>query len=129
MLKKSETYSASESTISNFDSPYIDERLHFEEVKALVGFAIDLSGSMNENIRNNTGGQISKLEGFRQSLDKLIKTAQRGIRENRNNHVQTSIGMFAYGFGLRTNVSNVCDLLSLIKIGKQVITKEEIEEL
>ena len=104
-----------------------DNEIHSEEVKALVGLAIDLSGSMATSIRNNTGGQISRLESFRQSLERLASEAKTRARESRGKQLLTSIDLFAYGFGLRT--MNVCDLLSLIKIGRDVITEEEIEEL
>ncbi len=97
------------------------------ETKALVGLAIDLSGSMAANIRNDTGGQVSRLEGFRQSLERLVNEAKMRVKEGRANKLQQSIDIFGYGFGLRA--MNVCDLLSLIKIGQHVITRGEIEEL
>ena len=101
--------------------------LQSKEMKALVGLAIDLSGSMAISIRNNTGGQVSRLESFRQSLERLVNEARTRVRESHTKQLQTSIDLFAYGFGLRA--MNVCDLLSLIKIGQHVISKEEIEEL
>lgn len=99
----------------------------FREVKALVGLAIDLSGSMANSIRNNSGGQVSRLESFRQSIERLMTEAKNRIRESHAKQIQTSIDLFAYGFGLRA--MTICDLLSLIKIGQHVISKEEIEEL
>lgn len=95
------------------------------EGKALVGLAIDLSGSMANNIRNNTGGHVSRLESFRQSLERLTNEAKNRVRASRAQQMQTSIDLFAYGFGLRA--MPVCDLLSLIKIGRTMITEEEIE--
>lgn len=101
--------------------------LQSKEMKALVGLAIDLSGSMATSIRNNTGGQVSRLESFRQSLERLVNEAKTRVRDSRTKQLQTSIDLFAYGFGLRS--MNVCDLLSLIKIGQHIISKEEIEKL
>jgi len=102
------------------------ESFYFKEEKALVGIALDLSGSMRASIQNNTKEQISRLESIRQSLDELIKTAQKSIREGRARNEKGGIDMFIYGFGLKTMA--VCDLLSLIKAGQQVISKDVIEE-
>jgi len=131
ILKKGEKSSVDSAGVSANNDATLpsrsDNELHPEEVKALVGLAIDLSGSMATSIRNNTGGQVSRLESFRQSVERLANEAKTRVRESRTKQLQTSINLFAYGFGLRT--MNVCDLLSLIKIGQHVITKEEIEEL
>lgn len=126
ILKRGETYTAN-NTISSGAISRSGESTHFREVKALVGLAIDLSGSMANSIRNNTGGQVSRLESFRQSLERLVTEAKNRVHESRAKQIQTSIDLFAYGFGLRA--MTVCDLLSLIKVGQHVITKEEIEEL
>ena len=103
------------------------ERGYFKAGEVLLGLAIDLSGSMIESIHNETGGHISRLESVRQSFKELIQDAYKSIRESRAKHIQTSVDVFVYGFGLRTNP--VCDLLSLIKASRQVITKEAAEEL
>jgi len=128
ILKKGEQTSADFIGGSTLPSRSSDDlQSKDKEMKALVGLAIDLSGSMATSIRNNTGGQVSRLESFRQSLERLVNEAQTRVRESRTKQPQTSIDLFAYGFGLRA--MNVCDLLSLIKIGQHVISKEEIEEL
>ncbi len=127
ILKKGETYTADEQISGDVTLSRSGEPTHFGEVKALVGLAIDLSGSMANSIRNNTGGQVSRLESFRQSLGRLVTEAKNRVRESRAQQMQTSIDLFAYGFGLRA--MTVCDLLSLIKVSQQIITKEEIEEL
>jgi hypothetical protein len=98
-------------------------------VKALAGFAIDLSGSMEQNIRNNTGRQFSRLESFRKSLDLLVKEAQLVLQKSRENHQEATIDIFAYGFGLRSPHIQTCDLLSLIKVGQGIIERGEIERL
>lgn len=131
VLKKGERSSVDSASVpassgSTFPSRSGNE-LQPKEVKAIVGLAIDLSGSMATSIRNNTGGQVSRLESFRQSLERLVHEARTRVRESQAKQLRTSIDLFAYGFGLRA--MNVCDLLSLIKIGQHVITKEEIEEL
>lgn len=82
---------------------------------------------MASSMRNDTGGQLSRLESFRQSLDNFLDEAKSLVDESRAKEMQTSIDLFSYGFGLRA--MNVCDLFSLIKIGQNIITKEKIEEL
>ena len=99
-----------------------------EDIKALIGMAIDLSGSMAQNIRNNSGNKLSRLDGFRNSLSKIIDDARASIRQRDVKDIKTSIEFFVYGFGLRINPS-VCDLLSLIKLGQDIITPEEIESI
>lgn len=131
ILKKGEKTSVDSASAPTFDDTKLLSRsgddLQSKETKALVGLAIDLSGSMATSIRNNTGGQVSRLESFRQSLERLVNEAKMRVRESQTKQLQTSIDLFAYGFGLRA--MNVCDLLSLIKIGQNVISKEEIEDL
>jgi hypothetical protein len=105
----------------------IPEPGYFKEGSVLLGLAIDLSGSMQESIRNETGGHISRLESVRQSFKELIQEAHKSIRESRAKQIQTSIDIFVYGFGLRS--IPVCDLLSLIKASRQIITKDLADEL
>ena len=93
----------------------------------LLGLAIDLSGSMAGSIRNNTGGHLTRLESFQQSLKRLAQGARKTLQKEQTRGRETSIDMFAYGFGLRG--LSVCDLLSLMEVGKHVISKEEIEQL
>src|SRR5713226_2096515 len=98
-----------------------------KNVPALLGLAIDLSGSMAGSIRNNTGGRLTRLESFQQSLKRLAQDTRKTLQKEQTRGPKTSIEMFAYGFGLRG--LSVCDLLSLMEVGKHVISKEEIEEL
>jgi hypothetical protein len=128
LLRIGETHDSDKSHGNNIEVTRNSE-IHFRDVKALVGLAIDLSGSMSQNIQNNSGRHINRLESLRQSIHKLARDAQQSIRENKSQSIQTSIDIFVYGFGLRTKVADVCDLLSLINIGQQVIKKDEIEEL
>jgi hypothetical protein len=102
------------------------ERTYIRAGKFLVGFAIDLSGSMNESIRNRTDTDMSRLQSLDQSLGDLINNARASIKESRARNIETSLDLFVYGFGLRT--MPVCDLLSLIKAGRELITNEVIKE-
>lgn len=112
-------------------SPNPDEfqpaALSFRETQALVGLAVDVSGSMAHSMQNNSGGQLSRLESFRLALERVTKEAKIAIRNAQERQLDTSIDIFVYGFGLRS--MNVCDLLSLIKIGRRIISPQEIEDI
>ncbi|MBI5030356.1 MAG: CHAT domain-containing protein [Chloroflexi bacterium] len=112
---------------SSSNATQVDEQIHFRETKAIVGFAIDVSGSMEENLQNTGGEKTSRLQSVRKSFNRLVKQARDGIRESQARQVQTSIDVFVYGFGFRE--IPVCDILSLLKVGNQIITKQEIEKL
>ncbi len=118
---------AKQSSNKGTDETSFQIKQSYRTSKALVGLAIDLSGSMAENIRNNTDGQLSRLESFRRSMDRLIKEAKNTIRESQSKSINTSIDIFVYGFGLRG--LNVCDLLSLVRVSNNIISQQEIEEL
>lgn len=102
------------------------ERTYIKAGKFLIGFAVDLSGSMSESIRNRADTEVSRLKSLDQSLNDLMKNARESIQESRDREIETSLDLFVYGFGLRT--MPVCDLLSLIKAGRQLITDDLIEE-
>lgn len=104
----------------------ISERTYVKAGKFLVGFAIDLSGSMDESIRNKADTNISRLQSLNQSFNELIANARASIQESRARNIETSLDVFVYGFGLRT--VPVSDLLSLITAGREVITREVISE-
>src|SRR6266567_2024788 len=114
------------SNISGEDFVETSDRIHFKPGKFLVAFAIDLSGSMEQSIRNRTDVDMSRLKGLDQSLNDLINNARESFQENRTRNIETSLDLFAYGFGLRT--VPVCDLLSLIKAGRAIITDAVIDE-
>lgn len=101
------------------------EPIQFKDVSALIGVAIDLSGSMAQSIRNDTETKVSRLESVRQSLGRLANQAREGLNTNRRS--KTTIELFGYGFGFRE--IEVADLLALIKVGPTVISKQEIDNL
>lgn len=101
----------------------------FEEKpdKTLIGIAVDVSGSMKTGINNNSNRQLTRMQSFGDSLNRLAKNAGETIRKNKSQKIDATIDVFAYAFGLRSG--NVCDLLSLLKVGREVISQAEIEEL
>ena len=92
----------------------------------LVGFALDVSASMQGSMRNDTGAEASRLQGFRDSLQRALVGARDGLKQH-HDHADASI--FAYAFGLRHRAIEYADLLSLISLGQDLISKEEIERL
>ncbi len=123
LIPKGETVSAASDEEKSRES---SDRNHFKQGKFLVAFAIDLSGSMDQSIRNRTDVDMTRLKSLDQSLDDLIKNARESLQESKARNIETSLELFAYGFGLRT--LPVCDLFSLIKAGRAIITDEVIDE-
>jgi hypothetical protein len=95
--------------------------------RSLIGIAVDVSGSMAESIKNDSNRQMSRLQSFNDALTRLAKRAKETIQQNKTHQIDTTVEVFAYAFGLRSE--SVCDLLSLLKIGKDIITPREIEEM
>ncbi len=94
----------------------------------LIGLGVDLSGSMRGNIRNNSGGAMNRLEGFRISLQETVAGISKDLGQYADEE-KPPVDVFAYGFGLRHRSVAHADLFSLIKVGRDVISPEEIERL
>ncbi len=123
LIRKGETVSAASDEEETGET---SDRIHFKQGKFLVAFAIDLSGSMDQSIRNRTDVDMTRLKSLDQSLDDLIKNARESLQESKARNIETSLDLFAYGFGLRT--IPVCDLFSLINAGRAIITDAVIDE-
>jgi len=92
----------------------------------LIGVAIDLSGSMEQSIRNNIDEKMSRLKSMRQSLEQFAKDARQTIQENRQEDNEIVVRVFAYGFGFRLiDKREVCDLLSLLEAKHGFSCQEE----
>jgi hypothetical protein len=87
--------------------------------QVLVGFAIDVSGSMEQSIRNESRTDESRFESFKDSLRQLSKETKREIENCRQEGFDASITVFAYAFGLKE--SDHCDLLSLLELDQQMM--------
>ncbi len=123
LIKKGETVSA---VGGEEERKETSDKIHFKQGNFLVALAIDLSGSMDQSIRNQTDVDITRLKSLDESLDTLIRNARESIQESKARNIETSLDLFAYGFGLRT--IPVCDLFSLIKAARAIITDEVIDE-
>jgi SEFIR domain len=95
--------------------------------KAVIGLAIDVSGSMAESMpRELTGVSSSRLQAVRGSLEHIGREARR-IAGALPERAHADVRLFAYGFGLRLGGLGVCDLLTLLKAARETNTSEEIE--
>jgi hypothetical protein len=95
--------------------------------KALIGLAIDVSGSMAESMpRELAGDSSSRLQAVRGSLEHVGREARR-IAGTLPERERSDVRLFAYGFGLRLGGLGVCDLLTLLKAARETNTSEEIE--
>ena len=93
----------------------------------LVGFAIDVSGSMEESIRNNSDENVNRFDSFRDSLKQLSKEAKQAIKIRQKEGTSASIDVFAYAFGLKD--VDYCDLLTLVKLGAEITSDDKGEKL
>ena len=89
-----------------------------------MGFAVDVSGSMEQSIRNKSKKDENRLESFNDSLRKLSQEAKQEIKACKREGIDTSITVFSYGFGLKD--LGYCDLLSLLKMDQQIMSSSKV---
>jgi hypothetical protein len=118
LLRKGEQHVSEQRVASRSDKADRDS----ETPAALVGIAIDTSGSMEESLRNDRNRELSRLEGVR---DALLRYAQNFRSALETSQAQRSLRLFAYAFGLRSG--QVADLLSLIRAARAMDLSQEIE--
>nr|BBH86384.1 hypothetical protein KTC_11350 [Thermosporothrix sp. COM3] len=102
------------------------EPVRYTHANVLVGFALDVSSSMQHSFLNQTAEAPSRLNDIRRALSGFVRNARKTLQEVPVDE-QATIDMFIYGFGLKT--LNPCDLLSLWKASKQVLTDEVVQDL
>jgi von Willebrand factor type A domain len=97
---------------------------------ALIGVAVDVSGSMQNSIRNRSGGSQSRFQSFQQALGHVIGEGRRRAEELTHGAGPDSAEalVFAYAFGL-SNPPEVADLFALLAAAEGVTTPAEIERL
>lgn len=125
MLRSTEVFESTYWKDHAISTTKANRPVQLTEAKALVGIAVDVSGSMQTSINNNTRKQTSRLESFRQTIEQWIKDTRKTIIGGHQDQAKPEIDVFIYGFGLRLG-DGVCDLLSLMRTD---ISKEEIERL
>lgn len=97
---------------------------------ALVGVAVDVSGSMQSSIRNLHGSNQSRFQSFREALGRVVHTSRQRAEELTRSGGSGSAEalVFAYAFGLSTS-PEVVDMLALLSAAEGVTTPDEIESL
>ena len=88
-----------------------------KEKHILVGFAVDVSGSMSQSIRNESRKDVNRFESFKGALRKLSRKTREKIDNCRKEGFKASVDVFAYVFGLRFFPN--CDFLSLIHFRRE----------
>jgi hypothetical protein len=89
----------------------------------LLGIAIDVSGSMQTNIRNETDHATSRLQSVQQSIERMASSIADRLPTAESE--SPNARMFALAFGLRHG--SIVDLLSLHKAVKALDLESEIE--
>jgi hypothetical protein len=84
----------------------------------LLGVVLDLSGSMYESISNETGGQLSRIEGLSKAFRHVMEDVQLFLKEHAAQE-RTLLRLFIHGFGFwceegATWKSAVGDVLALL---------------
>ena len=96
---------------------------------ALVGVAVDVSGSMQGSIRNRYGANQSRFQSFQEALGRVVRASRQRAEElARSGANSVEALVFAYAFGLSTS-PGVVDLLALLAAAEGVTTPGEIELL
>jgi len=90
----------------------------------LVGIALDTSGSMQDSIRNESGGALTRLESARQAIEKIGRSVQSSLQRRASGAELDAFHLFAYAFGLR--IGGVGDLFSLVRASRQIDLQSEI---
>lgn len=95
---------------------------------ALVGLAIDVSGSMQSNIRNRDGTAETRFGSFQGALLQVVHEGQQRAGELAASGTPESEALiFAYAFGLSVS-PDVVDLFALLAAADNVTSPAEIEQ-
>lgn len=97
---------------------------HAEAQKLLVGALIDVSGSMETNMRNDNGHAMTRLEGASEAIARFGRSMKEEIARASLSEEANSVGVFCYAFGTRTG--DVVDLFSLFKASQSLDIESEI---
>lgn len=115
LLAKGESYSAEKAAGRGHDA---------QAQSLLIGILIDVSGSMEINMRNNTGHAMTRLEGASEAIARFGRSMKEEIERASSSEGANSIGVFCYAFGTRTG--DIVDLFSLFKASQSLDIQSEI---
>lgn len=88
----------------------------------LLGVVVDLSGSMQENLKNDDGGQYSRIETLSESFHRVIETIEKLVA-NMTMEESAQFRLFVYGFGLCVKGQPICDILAALRYLKKNTTR------
>ena len=91
----------------------------------LLGVAIDVSGSMQTNIRNSQMMDLSRLGGVEKGLSALLNDSRTVARKYGSN-TDLPLRVFAYAFGLNVNPA-YADLLTILRFAKDIEKNTEFK--
>jgi uncharacterized protein YegL len=84
----------------------------------LLGVVVDLSGSMQTNLKNEQGGQYSRIESLSNAFQRAIEHVERLLESTTADSV-SSFRLFIYGFGFCVPGQPSCDVLAALKLLKK----------
>ena len=98
----------------------------------LLGVTVDLSGSMQRNLKNDQSGQYSRIESLSRSFQHAIEDIEK-LLENGSTNDEMRLRLFLYGFGVLDCGQPICDILASIdhldeKIERYRRLKPELEQ-
>jgi hypothetical protein len=97
---------------------------------ALIGVAVDVSGSMQSSIRKHGGQSQSRFESFREALGRVVAESRQRAEElaRGGGPAEAEALVFVYAFGLSVR-PDVADLFALLAAAEGVAAPAEIERL
>jgi len=78
----------------------------------LLGVVVDLSGSMQTNLKNDQGGQYSRIESLSKAFQRAIEHIER-LLESSTSEDSAQLKLFVYGFGFCVPAQPMCDVLAV----------------
>lgn len=84
----------------------------------LLGVVVDLSGSMQTNLKNNQGGQYSRIESLSKAFQRAIEHIER-LLESTPADKSAQLRLIVYGFGFCVLEQPMCDVLAALKLLKK----------
>lgn len=95
-----------------------------------IGFALDVSGSMETSLQNTGGGSLSRLEGLRSALDAVLDEAwllSGAVAESELR--EANLRFFAYAYGLKNLQGiEVADLFRLVEVSNGLSESPELTD-
>jgi hypothetical protein len=88
----------------------------------LLGVVVDLSGSMQTNLKNDQGGQYSRIESLSQAFQRANEHIER-LLESPTAENSAQLKLFVYGFGFCVPGQPMCDVLAALKLLKKKMSR------